>query len=306
GRGEGARAPPGRAPRPAPPAGDGRGGAGGGPPPAPPPPQRRRSRRDAWPPSPDGSRARRRPAPRPPAPGRGPRPTAGRCGSTLRRGRRPAPPAARRPRRAVGRCGPEACGPLASRTGRPLPRLRTARPGRIALSSVLYLEVWQHLGGESLELGELVVADEPDAQIAHAGRGVAGERGDHRVGGTKPHRSARVDAAAVVRRQELRGDALGGARIVVDADGRVDAELEGRLRAAVTGQGFLGALADEPALLGVDVRGDDPVAEPAEAVELGGEHLAAVGRGDEDRRPGRIPRQGTDRVIAELHVAALV
>src|SRR5215510_2824149 len=131
---------------------------------------------------------------------------------------------------------------------------RSSRPSGFAngasTSSTSYGAAWSNrtfigalLGGVSLELGELVVADEPDAQIAHAGRGVAGERGDHRVGGTKPHRSARVDAAAVVRRQELRGDALGGARIVVDADGRVDAELEGRLlRAAVPGQGFLGAL----------------------------------------------------------------
>ena len=44
----------------------------------------------------------------------------------------------------------------------------------------------QHLGGESLELRELVVTGEPDAEIADAGRPVALERGDHHVGGTEP------------------------------------------------------------------------------------------------------------------------
>src|SRR5262245_26882832 len=66
----------------------------------------------------------------------------------------------------------------------------------------------QGLGGESAELGELIVADEADAEIADPRGGVAPERGDHHVGGAEPHRAARVDAASVVSRQKLRGHAL--------------------------------------------------------------------------------------------------
>jgi hypothetical protein len=58
------------------------------------------------------------------------------------------------------------------------------------------------LGGEALELGELVVADEPDAEIGDARRRVATEGGDHHVGGAEAHRAARVHAAAVVGGEE--------------------------------------------------------------------------------------------------------
>src|SRR5215831_1565226 len=86
----------------------------------------------------------------------------------------------------------------------------------------------QDLGGEPLELGELIVADEPDAQVGDAGGGVATKGRDHDVGGAETHRTAHVDAAAIVGREEFGGDALGRLRIVFQPDGRVDAEGEVR------------------------------------------------------------------------------
>src|SRR5258705_5046733 len=56
----------------------------------------------------------------------------------------------------------------------------------------------QDLGGESLELGELIVAHEPDAEIADAGRGVPPERGDHHVGGARPPPSPPRHAPALI------------------------------------------------------------------------------------------------------------
>src|SRR5439155_27295000 len=52
----------------------------------------------------------------------------------------------------------------------------------------------QDLRGKPLELGELIVAHEPDAQVADPGRLVALERGSHHVRRAEAHRAARVHA----------------------------------------------------------------------------------------------------------------
>ena len=92
--------------------------------------------------------------------------------------------------------------------------------------------------------------------------------------------------------------------IVVQPDRRVHAERKVGAGAAVARQRFLGALAHESALLGVQIRRDDPVAEPREAVELRGEQLAAIARGDQDGWTRLVPRQRADGVIVQVHVAA--
>src|SRR5260370_17064703 len=61
----------------------------------------------------------------------------------------------------------------------------------------------QDLLREALELRLLVVADEADAEVGHAGVRVALQRADHRIRRPEPHQSTLVDTAAVVGRQEL-------------------------------------------------------------------------------------------------------
>src|SRR5262249_56989640 len=90
----------------------------------------------------------------------------------------------------------------------PARRPRTERIDRIGLSSgfLLVAQNGQNLGGEALELGELIVAHESDTQIADPGRPVPLERSDHAVGRAEAHRPPRVHAAAVTGREGLRAD----------------------------------------------------------------------------------------------------
>src|SRR2546426_12384448 len=162
------------------------------------------------------------------------------------------------------------------------------------------------LGREPLQLGELIVAHEPDTEVADSSRSIPSKRREHHVGGAEAHRTARVHASTIVGGEEFLGDALGLARIVLHTNRRVHAEREAGAGATVARQRLLGALAHEPALLGVHVRRDDAVAEPAEPIELGGEHLAAVRGRDEDGGPGRIPRQRPDGVVGQGYVAVAI
>ncbi len=160
--------------------------------------------------------------------------------------------------------------------------------------------------GEPLELGHLVVADEADAEIGHPGVGVALERRGHGVGRAEPHEAAHVHAAAVVGREELRGDAMSGGDVVLHPHRGVDAQGKAGKRAAVAGERLVGPLAQHPAVGVVEIRRDDPVAEPGEAVELGGNHLGPVARGDEDGRSLLAPRQRPDGVVDQVDAVALV
>src|SRR5262245_61849830 len=105
-----------------------------------------------------------------------------------------------------------------ARTPRPCPRAPPLpvppRPGE-GVSAKLR----QDFFGEALELGELVVADQADAEVGDAGGGVPLDHVDDDVGGAEPHRATLVDVAAIVGAEELSGYALGGAHVVVQADG---------------------------------------------------------------------------------------
>src|SRR5262245_28414996 len=69
---------------------------------------------------------------------------------------------------------------------------------------------------------------------------------------------------------------------------------------------LLRQLAYHPAFLGVDVRRDDAVSEPRNAIELSWEDLAPVGGRDQHGRSGGIPRQRPDGVVDEVHAITLV
>src|SRR5262244_3128141 len=84
----------------------------------------------------------------------------------------------------------------------------------------------QDLDGEALQLRELVVADEPDAEVGDAGGGVAAEGLDDGSRGPEPHRAPLVDPAAVVRGEEVGGHALGRGDVILQAHRRVHAERE--------------------------------------------------------------------------------
>src|SRR5260370_20861431 len=139
----------------------------------------------------------------------------------------------------------------------------------------------QDLLREALELRLLVVADEADAEVGHAGVRVALQRADHRIRRPEPHQSTLVDTAAVVGRQELARGPLGARGIVVQAHRRVDAERKRRQRAAVPVEGLLGQRAQAPALVGVALRPADALAQPRESLELRGQELPTVALRDE-------------------------
>src|SRR6266545_379630 len=177
---------------------------------------------------------------------------------------------------------------LASHGGAPAPRRAAARTPSFASAS----QGGPDLGREPLKLGELIGAHEPDTEVTDSSRSIPSKRREHHVGGAEAHRTARVHASAVVGGEELLGDALGLARIVLHANRRVHAEREAGAGATVARQRLFRALAHEPALLGVHVRRDDAVAEPPEPIELGGEHLAAVRGRDEDGGPAEFHGSG--------------
>src|SRR5215472_7308298 len=154
-------------------------------------------------------------------------------------------------------------------------------PGWAAERAALAGEDGQDLGGEALELLELILTHEANAEIGDAGARVALERRDHRLGWTEAHGAAHVHPTAVVSGQEFPCAALGGAHVVLESNGGVDAEGKARQASAVPRERLVGPLADAPAVLGFDVGGDDAVSESRESVELRGEHLAAIGGGDQ-------------------------
>src|SRR6266508_4104272 len=141
-------------------------------------------------------------------------------------------------------------------------------PVRARPAVALPCELRQHLGGEALELLKLIVAHEAEAEVGDTGVGVPAERGDHRVRWAEAHRAAHVHAAPVVVREKLTGSALGRAYVVLEADRRVDTERKAGEAAPAPGQRLVGALADQAAVLGLDVGRDDTVAQPGEPVEL--------------------------------------
>src|SRR5690349_17987361 len=63
----------------------------------------------------------------------------------------------------------------------------------------------QHLGGEALELLELIFAHEAEAEIGDAGIDVAVKGGDDRLRGSEAHGAAHVHAATIVGGEELPG-----------------------------------------------------------------------------------------------------
>src|SRR5215510_2946588 len=107
----------------------------------------------------------------------------------------------------------------------------------------------QDLGGEALELLELILAHETQAEIGDTGVRVALERRDHRLGRTEAHGAAHVHPRAVVSGQEFPRAALGRAHVVLEPNGGVDAEGKARQASAVPRERLSGALADAPAVL---------------------------------------------------------
>src|SRR5262249_57521818 len=111
-------------------------------------------------------------------------------------------------------------------------------------------------------------------------------------------------APAVVRGQELGGEALGLTRIVVEPHRRVDAQREVEARAPAPRHRFLGQLAHAATFFRVQIGRDDPVAQSGEADELRVQHLAPVAGGDQHGRPARAPRQRPDRVLDQIDIVA--
>src|SRR5499427_6636895 len=149
-------------------------------------------------------------------------------------------------------------------------RASCGRPSRRAADRELAGEDGQDLGGEALELLELILAHEAEAEIGDAGVRVALERRDHRLGWTEAHGAAHVHSPAVVSGQEFSRAALGRAHIVLESYGGVDAEGKAGQAPAVARERLVGPLADAAAVLGLDVGGDDAVSETREPVELCG------------------------------------
>src|SRR5262245_34521245 len=88
---------------------------------------------------------------------------------------------------------------------------------RLSLGLASPAQGGQGLGGEALQLGELVIADEPDAEVGGAGGGVAAEGLDDGFRAPEPHRASLVDPAAVIGGEEVGGHALGRRGVVLDA-----------------------------------------------------------------------------------------
>src|SRR5499427_11162332 len=140
-------------------------------------------------------------------------------------------------------------------------RASCGRPSRRAADRELAGEDGQDLGGEALELLELILTHEANAEIGDAGARVALERRDHRLGWTEAHGAAHVHPTAVVSGQEFPRAALGRAHVVLEPNGGVDAEGKARQASAVPSERLVGPLADASAVLGLDVGGDDAVSE---------------------------------------------
>src|SRR5262245_12922932 len=96
----------------------------------------------------------------------------------------------------------------------------------LSLPSASAAEGGQDFCSEAVELLELVVADEPHAQVGDPGLRVAAQGLDDGAGRTEPHRPALVHATPVVGGEELRGQPLGRGGVAVEADGGVDAQRE--------------------------------------------------------------------------------
>src|SRR4051812_39537366 len=107
----------------------------------------------------------------------------------------------------------------------------TTLPRRCASQSSL-LERRQDLAAEPLQLRQLVLAAEPDAQVGNTSLLVLLERRDDGVRRPEPHAPTILQrtAAAVVGRQILIREALRRRDVIVKADRRVDAEREVRVR----------------------------------------------------------------------------
>src|SRR5215831_13707888 len=117
----------------------------------------------------------------------------------------------------------------------------------------------QHFGGEALELLELILANEAQAEVGDSGIGVAAKGSDHRLGRPETHGAAHVHAAPVVGGEELAGAAFGRAHVVLEANGGVDAEGKAGKAPAVARERLVGPFPDDPTVLGLDVRCDDAV-----------------------------------------------
>src|SRR5215472_18033275 len=123
------------------------------------------------------------------------------------------------------------------------------RPGRDLSGFALSGEDGEYFGGEALELLELILAHEAQAEVGDAGVGVAAKGSDHRLGRPEAHGAEHVHAAPVVGGEELAGAAFGRAQVVLEANGGIDAEGKARKAPAVARERLVGPFPDDPAIL---------------------------------------------------------
>src|SRR5262252_2654500 len=109
-------------------------------------------------------------------------------------------------------------------------------PGRDPCGFALSGEDGEYFGGEALELLELILAHEAQAEVGDTGVGVAAKGRDHCLGRPEAHGAAHVHAAPVVGGEELAGAAFGRAHVVLEANGGVEAEGKARKAPAVASE----------------------------------------------------------------------